>query len=272
MGGKLQPYPHQAITETKHCHIGLLKVSSPTMKNRLMLLLIGALFIPAALTAANFEGKVAMKMTDARGGEHVMNFCLKDGLQRIDLDVGNNTNAATITNYAKHEITILMLGQHMYMVRPIGEPAPVQKTASANEPLPEKTGETEKILGYDCVKYVRKGKDSVTELWTTDQLGRFMGSGDNPMNGMARQGPVGETAGWEKALMGKDFFPLRIVEKGSDGKVRSRMEITSVEKQSLPDSLFTPPPGFKKFDPAEMMRGMGGPGSASGNLPLPRGN
>ena len=52
----------------------------------------------------------------------------------------------------------------------------------------------------------------------------------------------------------------------------ARMEVTSVEKQSLPDSLFTPPPGFKKFDPAEMMRGMGGPGSAPGNLPLPGGN
>jgi hypothetical protein len=34
------------------------------------------------------------------------------------------------------------------------------------------------------------------------------------------------------------------------------MEVTAIDKKSLPDSLFVPPDGYQKFDMGGMMRGM----------------
>ena len=39
------------------------------------------------------------------------------------------------------------------------------------------------------------------------------------------------------------------------GKEKFRLEVTSVEKTSLPDSLFAPPDGWRKFDLGAMMGG-----------------
>ena len=96
-----------------------------------------------------------------------------------------------------------------------------------------------------------------------------------------KQNPMGRGRGpepkaWERALEGKELFPLRVVahekggsaraEKGkSSDKAKSkgkasgdtfRMDVTAIDKTSLPDSMFTPPPGYQKFDMGAMMRGM----------------
>ena len=34
------------------------------------------------------------------------------------------------------------------------------------------------------------------------------------------------------------------------------MEVTGIEKKSLPDSMFTPPEDYKKFDMGGMMKGL----------------
>jgi hypothetical protein len=47
---------------------------------------------------------------------------------------------------------------------------------------------------------------------------------------------------------------MRVV--GKDGRDTFRMEVTAIEKTSLPDSLFSPPPGYQKFDMGGMMKGM----------------
>ncbi len=231
------------------------------MKTLTSLIAAIVLVVPVALKAAAFEGKVTMTMSDAKGGSHPMVFSLKQGLSRMDMDAGQGNVAGVIMNVAKREMTILMPQQKMYMVREM--PAPSDTPQADEKPNSdvtlEKTGEHEKILGYDTTKFIAKSKDGATEMWLTDQLGTFMGLGSGGGPGGAfggRKARNSSEQAWEKALMGKDWFPLRVVTKNKKDKETFRMEATAIDKTSLPDSVFAPPADYQKFDMGNMFRGM----------------
>lgn len=225
----------------------------------LFLCSVAALVMPAAIHAAAFEGSVRMKMTPGRGQPHELTFHVKEGLQRTDIETGRGNSVSAITDFAKQEMIILMPDQKMYMVQPLRTmAAAAEKMNGSNDVKFEKTGETEKILGYTCTKYVATSKDTTTDIWATEELGRFMGLGNsgNPMGGKRADTPQ---SAWEKWLIGKDFFPLRVVTHDAKGE-QFRMEAVAVDKAAQPDSLFTPPADYRKFDLGGMMQGLGFPG------------
>ncbi|MBC7369404.1 MAG: DUF4412 domain-containing protein [Undibacterium sp.] len=217
-----------------------------------------ALLTPAALLAADFEGKVRFKITTGKTAQD-MDYSVKNGLARIDVQT-KETTASVIMDPAKQEVTVLMLEQKMYMVQSIAgkDGAAANAGIDTSQTSFEKTSTTEKILGYDCTKYIAKSKDSTSEIWATEELGAFMGTGPGGGGGFGgrRGGGSAVPQAWEAALAGKNFFPLRVVSQNSGGKETTRMEATAVEKKSIPDSEFAPPAGFQKFDMGAMMRGM----------------
>ena len=100
-------------------------------------------------------------------------------------------------------------------------------------------------------------------MWLTDKLGTFRGLGSgaqaNAFGGRRGGAKTQQEQAWEKALAGKNMFPLRVVGSAPDGKETYRMDVTAVEKKSLPDSDFLPPPDWKKFEMpnmGDMMKGM----------------
>lgn len=222
------------------------------------LLAIAALAAPAVLGAASFEGQVRMKISDARGRSHEMEQRIKEGRVRTEMNTGKGETMAVIMDLPKREMIMLMPEQHMYMVHALPDPTAVAGADDAEFSF-EKTGETEKILGYTCTKYLAKSKDATTDVWVTEELGRFagLGNGPGPM-GMGRRAAAPQAA-WEKALAGKDFFPLRVVSHDAKGKENFRLEALSVDKSTQPDALFTPPADYQKFDMGGMMQGMGFP-------------
>jgi hypothetical protein len=225
-------------------------------------LLVGALLAPGLLRAASFEGKVSFKMTTARGQVQEMNQSIKGDKMRIEMP-SQKDMGGIIVDTAKRETTMIMDTQRMYMVMAMPDPAS-QPSGAARTEEPgqlEKTGETEKILGYLAQKYVATQGDNKTELWLAEGIGAFMGFGNGGRGGMGgRKGGGGAPApqAWEKALAGKDLFPLRVVTHDQGGKENFRMEVTAIEKQSLSDDLFAPPAGYQKMDMGGMMQGMGG--------------
>jgi hypothetical protein len=234
------------------------------MKNLLPLLI--SLLLPAAALASGFEGRVTMKMTGPKGAPPAMTFSLKDGFSRIDMSGSEGRNAAVIFNSAKQEMTILMLDQKMYMTQAIPTPAAAAASAGVDGGTAgssvEVTTTKEKILGYDCVKYVAQTKDGTSEIWVTDQLGAFLGFGGGAAMGGGRRGGGAPAAqGWEQALAGKGVFPLRVVTTAG-GKETFRLEATAVEKTPLPDTAFSAPADFHNL--SDMMRGMGMPGGIPG--------
>lgn len=206
----------------------------------------------ATVFAAAFEGTVRMKMSQPRGDALEMTYRVKEGFVRTEIQTEQST-VATIVDLAKQEMIILMPEQQMYMTQSFAAAAAAAQSGKHAEVSFEKTGETEKILGYDCVKYVSKSKDQISDVWVTEALGRFVGLGQGGNAGGRR---AQKPASWESALMNKDFFPLRVVSRDAKGKEQFRMEAVAVDKQTQPASLFAPPAGYQKFDMGSMMRGL----------------
>lgn len=243
------------------------------MNSFLRLLFVSAVLAPLALTAASFEGKVSMKMTSGKGQSQDITYNIKGDKVRMEMP-GQKGMGGMIMDTTKKEMTMLMDEQKMYMVMSMQGAVDAAEKKSEDVKL-EKTNETEKILGYTATKYVVTDKNTDTELWLAEGLGTFMSFSNKSPMGRGRGSPAAQA--WEKALEGKDLFPLRVVgmdkggsskgkgaEKSKDGKGKGgkegggnetfRMEVTAIDKSSLPDSLFVPPAGYQKFD----MGGMGG--------------
>lgn len=224
------------------------------MKSYFRFLLASALLVPAALVAASFEGKVSFRMTSGKEKPMDITYNIKGDKMRVEMpSTQRGGSGGMIMDLSKKEMIMLMDEQKMYMSMTIPESALQSAQKEADEVKLEKTGETDKILGYTATKYISTYKDTQTDMWLTESLGRFMGfNNSNPMGG--RRGASAPS--WERALAGKDLFPLRVVGKDKAGKENFRMEATTVEKQNLPDSLFVPPAGYQKFDMGGMMKGI----------------
>jgi hypothetical protein len=227
---------------------------------------ICALLIPCALSAGTFEGKVSMKMTSApsKDGVQAMDMSIKEGYLRMDINAGR-APASVIFDFKNQLMIILMAQQKMYMERPMAQPGagPAPGASSAPHATLQETGIKETILGYECTKFVATGAEGSSEIWVTDQLGAFAGLFHGGGPGQRPQAPQA----WESALKGRNFFPMRVV-TSTGGKEKFRLEVTSVEKSSLPDSLFTPPEDWRKLDLGAMMGGAmpgGFPGARPGD-------
>jgi len=226
-----------------------------------------AVFLTCALHAQSFEGKVTLSLTSSSSdAPQSMSLSLRDGFMRTDVASARGTMSA-ILDWKNQQMIILMPQQRMYMVQPLQQsPAMLAQAGAAAPgnlsagpaPTLQETGVKETILGYDCTKYVSSAKDGTSEIWVTDQLGMFTGlfHGGGP-GGRGAQAPQA----WESALKGRNFFPMRVV-TSRGGKGTFRLEVTAVQKGSLPDSLFAPPVGWRKID----MSGFTG-GAMPGALP-----
>jgi len=224
------------------------------MKSFLRLLVAGVLLAPAALLAATFEGKISFKVTSGRDQGQEMSYSIKGEKMRMEMS-GKNASGGMIIDTKKREMLIMMDSEKMYMTMTMPDSAKEAVEKRDRDVKMEKTDVTEKILGYTATKYLVTDKTSKSEVWLAEGLGTFMGmSNRNPMAG--GRGAGSAAPGWERALEGKELFPLRIVGLDKAGKENSRMEVTAINKETLPDSLFTPPANYQKFDMGGMMRGL----------------
>ena len=219
--------------------------------SRILTLIIGILALAAGLSARDFEGKIRLKTTE-KEQTTFMNYFLKEGFIRVEIEGGPKGTFVGIINLAKREMIMLMIDQKMYMVNKLPEPKKQEQTTAQAQAEYVRTGETETILGYRCEKILIKGRDSTTESWGTRGLGTFMSVGNHG----PKSGPAAQNAG-ETILAELGLFPLRTVHLNKAGKETKRTEAESIEAQSLPDSTFAPPDDFKKFE-MPSIPGLGG--------------
>ena len=213
-------------------------------------LVVGALLTAVQVFAAGaFEGKVSLALTAEKGRTTNMDYSLKGRMVRMDINAEGH-QMTSIMDLAKLEMIMLMPEQNMYMVMPIKKPVEAAAKAGESTAEVEVTGKTETILGYKCSQLIVKDKGTVTEMWVAEGLGTFMGLG----NGGGGGGPFGggrkaaNAAKWEEALKGKGGFPLRVITRDAKGRDSFKMEATKIEPGSVPDSMFSPPAGYQKFE------------------------
>lgn len=229
------------------------------MTSLLRLLLTSVVLAPVAVLAASFEGKISYKITVPREKPMEMHQSIKGDKMRMASPAKGGEGGNMVMDIKKKEMLMIMDSEKMYMTMQIPDEAEVPSRA-AQETKIEKTNITEKILGYTATKYLTTSDNVKTEMWLAEGIGTFMGMG-NSSSGGGSGGLFGRkkepsSKAWEKALAGKDLFPLRVVELDQAGKERFRLEVTAISKESLPDSLFLPPDGYQKLDMGGMMRGM----------------
>jgi hypothetical protein len=224
---------------------------------RFRLLLVAALLTPAAALGAAFEGKVNFALTTGKGQVQPLTYLLKGDRVRIEMS-GQMGMGGMIVDPRKKENIVILDDQRMYLVLPMADVVADAAAAKPGEVSLEKAGAKEKILGYDAEKYVSTQNGSTTELWLAEGLGSFMSlGGGNPMLGGGR--PGGAAAGrqeWERALAGKDLFPLRVITKDQSGRQTFKLEATAISKESLADTLFSPPAGYQNLAMGGMMNGL----------------
>ncbi len=240
-----------------------MKLSVSSLRRGLCLTAFALITCIAVSAAETFEGRIHMEMTSGKKKEKMgIDYSMKDGKLRMNPKMpegqGHEGGMGMIMDMPAHEMIILMdmEGRKMFMRRPIPQPT-AEQTSKARDSHkmspPEATGRTEMIAGYKATEYRMTGeKGEIIELWLAKGLGPFMSySGGNPMMG-GRSAPP---AGWENFARDGNAFPMRVVTHGKDGGDTMRMEVTSVEKTSLPDSLFSTD-GYSEFS----ISGFGGGG------------
>ena len=221
------------------------------MKLLLRVLAVGSLLTAAPSFAADaFEGKVSLAMSAEKGKSQTMDYTMKGQKLRMDITAEGH-QMSSIMDMTKMEMLMLMPEQKMYMVHSIKKPVEqaMEKQGESTAVI-EVTGKTETILGYKCNQILVKDKGTVTEMWAAEGLGAFMGLGSGGGGGSPFGGKKGaaSAAKWEEALKGKGGFPLRVITRDAKGRDSFKMEATKIEPGSLPDSLFSPPAGYQKFD------------------------
>ena len=224
------------------------------MKKPLLFVIAAAALAPVTALAAAFEGKVSFTLNTGQGQSQPINYSMKGDKIRIEMP-GQKGMGGLIVDPAKKEALVLMDEQKMYMAMAMPDVQAQAAEAKPGEVKLEKTGQKEKILGYDAEKFISTYQGTTTELWLAEGLGSFLSfNPGNPMSG--GRGATSPSQEWERALAGKALFPLRVISKDKAGQETFKMEATAINKQALPDSLFVPPAGYQKFDLGGMMKGL----------------
>jgi hypothetical protein len=206
----------------------------------------------AASAADTFEGRIHMEMSAGKRKEKSgMDFSIKAGKVRMDIAApenskrGHDGSMGMIFDSKNQEMLMLMDmdGQKMYIRRSVAKEISRATDSKNMGSVPVATGRTEVIAGYPAAEYKStSAKGEVTEMWLAKGLGTFVSmTGKNPMSGHGETSPE-----WEKFAREGNFFPMRVVTLNSRGNEETRMEVTKVEKTSLPDSVFSTA-GYTEF-------------------------
>jgi Domain of unknown function (DUF4412) len=220
------------------------------------------LLIPIkAYSQSNFEGEIQMKM----GGEDnstTVNYYVKGDKFRFE-SAEHGGMGASIWDTKNNKMIVLMTSAKKYMEFPLdsfGKQVTSDDTSMAKIKKNLKnavfTGNTKKILGYDCKEVVYHDPDdgSTLDLWYTTELGTFMFySVKSPFGRSITQGDIPQEI---KDLFKNGFFPMQVITKDKDGSVEHNMEVTQVKKESLSDDMFTPPSDYQKMTMPSMYQNM----------------
>ncbi len=221
------------------------------MKKTVLAMLAGAA-LAAAPAFAQFEGEITMKMTMKEGGGTGRNYVSKAGV-RSELDLQTARMPMKMTTLVRTATPDLV-----YLINDAQKSYAEIDSKKMREQLEKNRGKSkgwtvkklgrETVNGYSCEHVlIVHGDDakSEQEWWTSKDIA---GLSYESMRGLMRRGNESDE-GVVKALReaGVDGFVVRMItrEKGSPTPVMT-MEITKVEKRSVPAALFEIPAGYTK--------------------------
>jgi hypothetical protein len=209
---------------------------------------------PALAAAESFEGRIKMQVDSGKSDKTVLSYAMKGSHLRMEIPTGKEQMVGLL-DWDKREMSMLMPGQQMYMVIELKDVPMMDEVEKAKESTTlEKTSETATIVGREATKYIAHDGKTKTELWLTSGLGSWFNmSGGSPM----KQKKLSD---WEKEVIAKGLFPLRMIAYDKGGKQTVKTEVIELTPQKLDDSLFVPPAGYTRFSMGGLLKGITGGG------------
>jgi hypothetical protein len=119
------------------------------------------------------------------------------------------------------------------------------------------TGQYDTVAGYKCELWDVKSDHKEGTICVATQGLSWMSI---PMTGIPTE------RAWMLKLFDGNHFPLRFVGYQKDGTTEeNRIEVTKIDKKSLPDTQFQVPPGYKIVDLQKLFSSFGMPSG----MPVP---
>ncbi len=190
------------------------------------------LLLPLFVTKASpFEGTVQVQF-ESHGEQDSLTFKARKGKVRFEHPEMAGMGYG-IMDFQNNEMVVVIPSQRMYMRHTMEE------DSETDDGELERTGETLEILGHRAELYIYRDSDSMTEIWVTDELGRFFISPD-PSTAENQTQAMRE-------LLDRDVFLLKVVSRDLDGNLESSLEVTDIRPGSIPASEFEIPGGFREM-------------------------
>jgi hypothetical protein len=219
----------------------------------------------AAAQANGFEGVTTYQMHSENGKTMTMVATSKGN--KLRLDVNNPANPAQGGSFVMdgdaHTRTLMMAQQKKYIVIPesmagaMGGMGKGADAADAKKLTFTKTGRTETVAGVTCQVIHGTGTDSNGKTEEGDMC-VAKGVGFNPtawqsLAGQAGAGNSGMAAVSDAVGPGNGILKMTTTKAGGSG---FSMEVTNINKSSVPDDAFSPPAGYTQM---QMPAGAGAP-------------
>ena len=209
-----------------------------------------------------FEGEITAKLfTDAQPME--IRYATKGSRMRVEtqLSQGSAQKGVALLDSSAGTMTMLIPQNKTYMTMNWGKMAGEmmakvgEKDSADDFTKVTSTGKTETVAGFTC-QYWLFGDKQDTEVCIAKGLGYFAGAGgdssgilDKLKNLALRdkiKAQLDANPEFAKFVEG-GAFPLKIAQI-ENGQSKTIMEVTSVARKSLDDSLFTAPADYKKME------------------------
>jgi hypothetical protein len=209
-----------------------------------------------------FEGEITANLfTDAKPME--IRYATKGSRMRVEtqLSQGSAQTGVALMDSSTGTMTMLIPQNKTYMTMNWGQMAGEmmakgdEKDSPGDFPKVTSTGKTETVAGFTC-QYWLFGDKQDTEVCIAKGLGYFAGAGgesggilDKLKNLALRdkiKAQLGANPEFAKFVEG-GAFPLKIAQI-ENGQSKTIMEVTSVARKSLDDSLFNVPADYKKME------------------------
>ena len=234
-----------------------------------------------------FEGEIDVSATSDKPGAApvALAVMVKSGKVRVDLPeqlakggagpLGANMKGYGLLDSAAKKIYVVLdtskqvividLNKSGEELKGIGAPAArPEHTGAPSQPATKvtKTGKYDTVAGYKCENWEvasdhREGVVCVAQ----EGFSWF----HIPMTGIPTEHL------WMAELLDGKHFPLRFIGYGPDGvKESGRVEVSKIDKKTLPPSEFEYPPNYAQVDVAQMFRGLAAmSGGVPGGMPIP---
>ncbi len=203
---------------------------------------------------AQFEGVIESSnmTTDETGAEqhYVMTMWIKGTMAKITNTATSSTPAGTMIYRSDlRVIRILNDENKTYFEVPQGKSKEEESGEKTDPATVRKTGKSRKILGYRCEQFLIAQGESETEIWGTKDLRGLSSSLARALG----EESAGQGAAWNDELTKLGVYPL-LANTKIDGKVVESQEVVKIEKQSLPEDLFSLPAGYKKQSVGDILK------------------